>query len=242
MVTRGYMVRQQQARGRAEPWERRLYLPAYRYGEAARLAQTTPQTIARWYHGNAAPGHRIRPVLPLRHATLVSYMQLVEVAFVADFRRLDVRLDNLRPAHEYLRKAFQVEYPFAQLDVKADGAAVLIEYVDCEGGRALRRLIATDRGGQLVWPEAIQQRFDQFDYERRLAVRWHPRGRQNPILVDPRIAFGAPIVGQMGIATSLIRERYEAGESLVEIEEDFGVARAEIAAALAFEGVEFRAA
>src|SRR5947207_4453213 len=117
MVTREYMMRQQQARDRADPWERRLYLPAYRYGEAARLAQTTPQTIARWYRGYEASGHRMRPVLPLRHAPLVSYMQLVEVAFVADFRHLGIRLDSVRRAHQYLRKAFQVEYPFAQLDV-----------------------------------------------------------------------------------------------------------------------------
>jgi uncharacterized protein (DUF433 family) len=232
----------QQAKPRAEPWERRLYLPAYPYAEAARLVLTTPQTVSRWYHGYEAAGHRMRPVLPVREASLLSYMQLVEVAFVADYRRLGVRLDSLRQAHAYLRKTFRVEYPFAQLDVKTDGVSVLAEYVAHEGGRTLRRLIAADRGGQLVWPEAIQQRFDQFDYEHRLAVRWHPRGRENPIVVDPRIAFGAPIIGPAGIATWAIRERYEAGEEIPEIEDDFGVTREQIAAALAFEGIEPQAA
>ncbi len=232
----------QPTKARAEAWERRLYLPAYRYAEAARLVQTTPQTISRWYHGYEAPGHRMRPVLPIQQAGLLSYMQVVEVAFVADFRRLGVSLDSLRRAHEYLRKTFQVEYPFAQLDVKTDGVSVLAEYVAYEGGRTLRGLLAADRGGQLVWPEAIQQRFDQFDYEHRLAVRWHPRGRENPILVDPRIAFGAPIIEQAGIATWIIRERYEAGEEIPEIEEDFGVTREQVAAALAFEGIDLQAA
>jgi uncharacterized protein (DUF433 family) len=232
----------QQVKSRAEPWERRLYLPAYRYAEAARLVQTTAQTVSRWYHGYDAPGHRMRPVLPVRQAGLLSYMQVVEVAFVADYRRLGVRLDSLRQAHAYLRKAFRVEYPFAQLDVKTDGVSVLAEYVAHEGGRALRRLIAADRGGQLIWPEAIQQRFDQFDYEHRLAVRWHPRGRENPIVVDPRIAFGAPIIRPAGIATWAIRERYEAGEEIPEIEDDFGVTREQIAAALAFEGIDPKAA
>jgi uncharacterized protein (DUF433 family) len=169
-------------------------------------------------------------------------MQLVEVAFVTDYRRLGVRLESLRHAHAYLRKAFQVEYPFAQLAVKTDGVSVLAEYAAHEGGRALRRLIAAERGGQPVWPEAIQQRFDQFDYEHRLAVRWHPRGRENPILVDPRIAFGAPIVGPAGIATWAIRERYQAGEEIPEIEVDFGVTRDQVTAALVFEGIILEAA
>lgn len=184
----------------------------------------------------------MRPVLPARSPALLSYLQLVEAAFVADFRRLGVRLDSLRLAHAYLRKTFEVEYPFAQLDVRTDGVAVLAEYVEHEAGRPLRRLVAADRGGQLVWPEAIRIRFDQFDYERRLAVRWHPRGRANPILVDPRIAFGAPIVAETGVATWLIRERYEAGEELAEIEEDFGVTREQITAALAFESVDLQEA
>ena len=124
----------------------------------------------------------MQPVLPVQQAGLLSYMQVVEVAFVADFRRLGVRLQSLRQAHEYLRKTFSVEYPFAQLDVRTDGVSVLAEYVAHEGGRTLRRLLAADRGGQLVWPEAIQQRFEQFDYEHHLAVRWHPRGRDNPVL------------------------------------------------------------
>jgi len=67
---------------------RRLYLPAYRFSEAARLAGTAPQTIARWYRGYEVPGHRMQPVLPSDGSPLLSYLQLVEVAFVATFRGL----------------------------------------------------------------------------------------------------------------------------------------------------------
>jgi uncharacterized protein (DUF433 family) len=232
----------QQTKPRAESWERRLYLPAYRCAEAARLVQTAPQTIRRWYEGNEVPGGRLRPVRPVQQADLLSYVQVVDVAFVADYRRLGVRLDRVRLAHAYLRKTFRVDYPFAQLDVKMDGVSVLGAYVAHEGRRTLHRLVAGDGGGQWVWPEVIQQRFAQFDYEHQLAVRWHPRGRENPIVVDPRIAFGAPIIGQASIATWVIRERYEAGEEIPEIEDDFGVTREQIAAALAFEGIELQAA
>jgi hypothetical protein len=56
-----------QAGIRAEAWERRLYLPAYQYGEAARLAESTVQAIARWYQGYEARGDGMRPVRPVAY-------------------------------------------------------------------------------------------------------------------------------------------------------------------------------
>jgi uncharacterized protein (DUF433 family) len=211
---------------RANP---RLYLPAYRYAEAARLAGTTAPTIARWYRGYRIPGHRMRPVLgpaPPDGGPFLSYLQLVEVAFVASFRHLGVRLEALRRAHEYCRRTFDSEYPFAELRFKTDGARVLHVWAGRHDGFRddfwrHGRLIATDLGGQLMWPEAIADRASQFDYEDGLALRWHPRGRDSPILVDPRIAFGAPMIADSGVPTSVIRDRFKAGETLAEIEDDF---------------------
>lgn len=153
-------------------------------------------------------------------------MQLVEVAFVATFRSLGVRLEALRNAHAYCQKTFEYEYPFAELRFQTDGVHVFQTYAEFEDealkqGEAL--LIATDAGGQLAWGAAVADRLDQFDYEDNLALRWHPRGRQSIILVDPRVAFGAPILGDTGIATWVIKDRVLAGETLSEIEDDFGV-------------------
>ncbi len=231
-------MRAQQETSGPALWQRRLYLPAYRYADAAHLVQTTPQTVSRWCRGREAPRHHLRQVSATSAPRLLSYLELVEVAFVTDFRRLGLRLNSVRRAHAYLRKTFEAEYPFARLEIKTHGASALAQYVEHANSEALGRMIAHGPGAQLVWPDAIGQRFEQFDYERGLAVRWHPRGRAVPILVDPRIAFGAPIVEETGIATWIVRERYEAGEAIPEIEDDFGVNRDQVVAALVFEGIE----
>jgi uncharacterized protein (DUF433 family) len=185
----------------------------------------------------------MKPVLPSDGTTLLSYLQLIEVAFVADFRRYGVTLERLRQAHDYCSKTFSSEYPFAQRSFKTDGVHVLTEFMEQEGGwQPEDHLIMTDIGGQLVWGPAIRDRLEQFDYERGLALRWHPRGRSSVILIDPRIAFGAPIIGDTGLPTWVVRERYEAGEELPEIEADFDVAQPQLAAALEFEGVPLRPA
>lgn len=221
-----------------QPWNDRLYLPAYRYSEAARLAETTPQSVARWFRGYQVPGHRMKPVFPSDHPHLLSYVQLVEVAFVAAFRRIGVKLDDLRRAHAYLRADFGTEYPFAQLKLKTDGTNILADVLP----EAQHCLVVANRGGQLVWTEVIRERFEQFDYEEGLALRWHPRGRNSAILIDPPIAFGAPIIAGTGVPTRVVKERYVAGEDIQEIEEDFGVSRHQVEEALDFEGSRLPAA
>jgi uncharacterized protein (DUF433 family) len=244
MMAEAEMPKRTTERNKTHGWKSyRLYLPAYRLAEAARLTGTTGQTISRWYRGYSVPGHRMKPVLPSDGTPLLSYLQLVEVAFVADFRRSGVKLDRLRQAHEYCRKTFSSEYPFAQYRFKTDGVHVLAEFMEHEGGwRSDEHLITTDAGGQVVWVPAIRERLDQFDYEHNVAFRWHPRGRSSVILIDPRIAFGAPVIGDTGLPTWVVKERYEAGEELQEIEEDFDIARPQVEAALEFEGVALRPA
>ena len=228
-----------------ERWRRRLYLPAYPVVEAARLAEIHGRTVSRWFYGYVTPsGGRARRVLSDRQrGVALSYLQLVEVAFVARFRKLNVSLERIRIAHKFLAKAFGAEYPFAQLGVRTDGADIFKNLESAEGPWVDRLLVAS-RHGQIAWAEAIEERISQFDWEieQEFAVRWYPRGKDAPVVVDPQIAFGAPILRDSSIPTAVIKGRFQAGEDIAEIQEDFGVRPEAIEFALAFEGVESFAA
>jgi uncharacterized protein (DUF433 family) len=206
-----------------------LEVPAYRPAEAARLAGTTPTTVARWFKGYRAPGHRMAPVLPRPNDGSLSWLQLVEVAFIADFRRLGMRLERLRQAHDHVRATFGVAYPFAQLRFRTDGVHLLVPYGD--------QLVAADAGGQLSWAGMIQRRLEQLDYADDVVVRWHPRGRDCPVVLDPRVAFGAPHLVGTGVPTWAARERHRGGDPPATIAEDLGLTAEQVAAALAFESV-----
>lgn len=218
-------------------WRRRLYLPAYTTAEAARFAEAKSRTVAYWHYGT---GTKIGPALgeKKRYAPL-SYLQLVEVAFVASFRRRGVPLQRIRKAHDYVAKVFRAEFPFAQYEFKTEGVHVLMEAASVDPD--FRELIAADEAGQMAWERVLLERFERFDYEEDLAVRWHLRGRDVPILIDPRISFGAPVLEGTGIPTWVLKGRFEAGETLEEIEHDFGVAEHDLRHALEFEGVELAA-
>ena len=94
------------------PWRRRLFLPSYQIAEAAAYAQISPQTVAAW--------HKIETDLLAQREkrAALSYMQLIEVAVVAAFRRVGVPLKRIRAAREYAARTLKSEFPFAEYKFK----------------------------------------------------------------------------------------------------------------------------
>lgn len=216
-----------------EPWRRRLFLPAYTVVDAARYARTFPQTVAYWHYrggdlGPALPGKELRRPL--------SYLELVEVAFVATFRELGVPLQRIRKARQYAAQTFNSEFPFVEYRWLTEGHHMLVDLWKTEGDTEMRKLIVGDAHGQIAWQPMVGERFAQFDYEHGLAIVWHVAGRESPVIIDPRIAFGAPMI--KGIATWVLKGRWNAGESIEDIEEDFPLREEEIKQGLKFEGIQ----
>jgi uncharacterized protein (DUF433 family) len=216
---------------RAEPWRRRLYVPNYQVGEAARYADVSTRTIVDWHKEGG------RKTLSAREKrSSLSYMQLIEVAVVAAFRKAGISLKRVQAAREFLAKRLQSEYPFAEYSFKTDGKSLFIDYEQIEGKKGRGKLLRPDRGGQLAW-DIIIGRLAEFDYERKgKVVRWHVDGPGSPIIIDPRVAFGAPTV--RGTPTWVLKGRWEAGEEIDEIADDFALKKPEILDALRFEGID----
>ena len=215
------------------PWRRRLYLPAYRVSDAGRYSDVAARTVSYWHFGRgrrgvALPGRSRREEL--------SYYQLVEVAFVATFRKLGVSLQRIRKARDYAAQVLKSEYPFADQSWLTEGHHVLLELRDIEGQSFIGHLVVADEHGQMGWQDLISDRFHQFDYDNGIALVWHLRGRDNPVSIDPRVSFGAPTV--KGIPTWALKGRWDAGERIRDIQEDFGLKEEDVRHALQFEGAE----
>jgi uncharacterized protein (DUF433 family) len=214
------------------PWLRRLYLPAYSISEAAYFAKTSPQTVSHWHYNKGKLG----PVILGKDKDKpLSYLQLIEVAFVSTMREF-MSLQKIRKAREYARTTFNVEFPFAQLRWKTEGTHLLINLKDIEGDSEIDKLVVCDKSGQEAWGTIMAERFTQFVYEDGLALIWHLRGIDCPVNINPRISFGAPSI--KGIPTWILKGRWLAGESIEEIQEDFQIDLELIQYGLEFEGVK----
>lgn len=218
-----------------EFWRSRLYVPNYRIREAARYAHLSAQTVAKWH---SKPGSNRKSTLSAKDkGAALSYLQLIEVAVVSSFRKAKVTLKKIEAAREYLSKQMEVEFPFAAYRFKTDGKELWMDYAQFEAAAGDKTLLAASSGGQLAWTDIIG-RLHEFDYENDggLAIRWHVAGRDENVIIDPRIQFGAPSVE--GVATWAFKGRWEAGEGLDDIADDFGVSNSDVLAALRFEGIE----
>jgi uncharacterized protein (DUF433 family) len=212
-----------------QPWLRRLYLPSYQISEAAKYAGISPQTVAAW--------HKLdRQVLSHREdKAALSYLQLIEVAVVATFRKMGVPMKNIHAARDYAAHSLKCEFPFATYNFKENAKHLFLgaeDIADVHPGS----VVATDQGGQLEWENVIG-RLREFDYEddHGLALKWHVAGRGSPIIIDPRISFGTPAI--KGTPTWIIKGRWDAGESDSDIAEDFRIDPNDVKEALRFEGV-----
>ncbi|HEY0412240.1 MAG TPA: hypothetical protein VGD66_03755 [Allosphingosinicella sp.] len=219
-----------------EFWRSRLYVPNYWIREAARYAHLSPQTVASWHKPSTS---NTRGTLSSKDkGAALSYLQLIEVAVVARFRKAGVSLQKIRAAREYVSKQLEAEHPFAEYRFKTDGRDLWMDYAQIEAEMGDKKLLAASQGGQLAWSDIIGK-LKEFDYEDdRLAVRWHVAGVDRSIIIDPQIQFGAPAVE--GVPTWVFKGRWSAGEELDDIADDFGLPSAAVIDALQFEGIELK--
>jgi uncharacterized protein (DUF433 family) len=137
-----------------------------------------------------------------------------------------------------LARSFHTDNPFALLRFQSDGKDLFFDLFQTGEHPEMGNLVATNFGGQLTWASILSERLQEFEYdnESQLAVRWRLAGAGNPILIDPRIAFGAPNL--RGVPTWVLKERWLGGEQIEETAEDFGLEVDGVRHALEFERVD----
>lgn len=213
-------------------WITRLDTPGYRVSDAARYAGLSPRAISDWFR-------RSGPDLPHRERGLpLSYLELIEIAFVASFRSLKVPMRDIRRFKGRLEQFLETDYPFSTREFRPRGIVCLIENSGGLRAGALNRLVNSRPGihiPHIAWHPIVESRFSQFEYDYGVVVRWHLAGRKSRVAIDPRIAFGDPMVS--GLPTWVIKGRCEAGYTIQEISHEYEIDEVAIRDALTFEQV-----
>jgi hypothetical protein len=160
--------------GSAEGWRKRLHIPAYQVGEAARYAQISAQTVSAWHKSDDR-----RVLSAKRDRERLSYLQLIELAVVAAFRKAKIALPEIRAAREHVKRELKSQHPFAEFKFKRYGKSLFTEFV--ESGR--KNLLKANQAGQLEWKEIVGSVLQEFEYEHEgVAIRLHVAGPSSPQL------------------------------------------------------------
>ena len=193
--------------------------PMYSFKEVSRLSGVSVGTVRNWLIGYTATQGEVKPLFKGHPAEekACSFLQLIEIVVAAKFRKAEHEsFKTVRLAYDNARKLYDLEYPFASMELKAIGGHII--HIMRVPGASLQ---AIDRPEQYTIPNLIQEVIGQLEYEYELAARWYPAGKDIPIVVDPRISAGLPIIKGRGITVEAIQKRFQAKQKMEFIERDF---------------------
>lgn len=145
------------------------------------------------------------------------------------FRRAGVPLQRIRPAVEVLRETMGIEHALAAEHLYTDGAEVLFDFAHERGETGLLELTVV-RTGQKQFSELVRAYLKRIRYadDGWASMLELPAYRDATVVVDPKRAFGLPMLVHGGARVEDIVDRFVAGDHLADIAYDFAVPEQEV--------------
>ena len=220
--------------------------PAYAVRDVAHILNIPTSTLRSWLYGQAytsqdgTPQH-FKALIAAQHkqrGDALSFMELVEAHVLTSLRRQHfVRMHDIRRALEkILEQTPNANHPLAEKQFAVLGKNLFIEEtvkltsITRDGQQALKTLL--DGSLKRIQRNPSGHAIVLFPFPRSF------RGDASPpksIVVNPRIAYGRPVLAGTRIPTAVIAERVATGETLDEVAEDYDRSAAEILEAIRWE-------
>jgi uncharacterized protein (DUF433 family) len=213
-------------------------IPTYTPTEAAHYLRVPAGTLRHWLLGypyrTKAGVSRSEPLISIagKDPSLLSFYNLVEAHVLSALRRRHgISMQKVRQALDYLQERHLSPHPLAHEWFYTDGVDIFvseygkIESITQHGQQAIRELL-----------ERYLMRIHWDD--QKFAVRLFPFTSDSPtpdirlVVIDPTVSYGRPVITGSGIPTSIIAERFQAGESVEILRDDYGRTAQEIEEAL----------
>jgi len=222
------------------------YAPLYSVSEVARYLKLPETTLRYWVKGRG----RAKPVItaPAKNPyRLLSFINLVEAHVLFSITRgRKMNLREVRNALDYIAQTMAVDssHPLAQLKLFTDGRSVIVDHFG--------NLVNATRRGQYEMEKIIEVYLDRVVFDdqelpldlypfshkvtnKKIALHEQLRDQPRLVRINPNISFGRPILVGTGIPTIIIFNRFESGETLTGLAEDYGRNVDEIGAAILYE-------
>lgn len=200
-------------------------LPSYTIPRASRLVHVPSATLRYWVlgrHGVARPV--IKPAERIGRFPFLSFTNLVEAHVLSSMRKKErLALQKIRKAISYVESEFGVQHPLIREQFKTDGVELFVE--------KFGELVCVSKPEQGILRKTLEAHLRRIEYGSGTAIRLFPLIRPDEnaddqprmIVIDPRRAFGRPVLEGTGVPVSEIADRFRAGESVEDLSDDFGV-------------------
>jgi uncharacterized protein (DUF433 family) len=215
--------------------------PAYSMAEAGRYLKLPAATLRSWVAGRPYPKAegvgRFQPLIdpPSPRPPILSFWNLIEAHVLRSLRTdHDVSIKAVREALAYAERKLSIKRLLLRKELRTDAGRVFLERYGA--------LIELSASGQLAMRQLLEAHLKRVEWDEwQFPVRLYPfvsakaPSAEMTIAIDPKIAFGRPVVIRAGVSTATIAERIDARETVEELAADYGLTASEIEQAVLFE-------
>jgi uncharacterized protein (DUF433 family) len=201
----------------------RIDVPLYTLAEAARHLDLAPSTLRYW----VTTKHLVRHLEPeTRGGATLPFVALAEAQFIHGLRDAGLSLQAVYEGVEALKRRLGSDYLMRDR-LAHDGRDVLVDLGRDEGSEWQRARDSQggiagviDVGlGRITWADdGLPQRVTLAGYEGA------------DVIVDPRFAFGQPMLEDRGVRVEDIAQLFLAGEPIQTVADEFDVEPARVEA------------
>lgn len=197
--------------------------PAYPFVEAAHYLNLPVSTLRSWclgqrYESSAGDDKWFAALIRLdgNGREGLSFLNLVEAHVLAAIRRVHgVPMRRVREALDYVSHNLGVERPFADITFQTNGVDLFVERIG-------PLLVNVSRGGQVEIEDFLRTYLSRIERDAAgIPIKLFPFVRSdrkgdapNPVEIDPRVAFGRPVVRGRAMPTAVLADRFKAGDSI----------------------------
>lgn len=210
-------------------------VPTYPLSDAARILRLPESTLRTWVNGQAYSTKtgrtRSRPIVSIRpeRPWTLSFWNLAEAHILAAItRQHGVSLQSARKALDYVERKLKKPRPLITQDFHTDGVNLFVERLEAlaDDDPGVRSLVNASRQGQLAARDLLQGVLKRVSRDTGgLIEKIYPwnKSLDEPLRVeiDPRRAFGRPVVKGTRVPAEELAERFAAGDRFDEIAREF---------------------
>lgn len=210
-------------------------VPAYSIVEAAGFLRLPPTTLRQWVNGGTyrtrGGTRRAKPVIriPTGRPPTLTFWNLAEAHVLAGIRREHgVSLQSTRKALDYVTKELGHDRPLIGQDFLTDGISLFVDRLEAlaDQDAGVRSLVNASAQGQLAARQLLEGALARVSRDTKgLIERIYPwvKKLDEPwrVEIDPRRAFGRPVVTGTRVPADELADRFAAGDRLEDIARDF---------------------
>ncbi len=213
-------------------------LPAYTLTEAAYYLRIPRSTLSYWALGGKYHQRKYKPLIELvdKKHPLLSFVNLVEAHVLCGLRRKhQVPLYVVRRGLDYLQKEFNSRHPLADHLIFVSGVDLFVK----EYGR----VVNITEEGQLAMKEVLERFLHRVEHSPDgVPIKLYPflsrqqeEDESRPVEIDPAVAFGHPVIPGTACRSDILAERFQAGDSIEMLVEEYGLEKEQIEKAIQWE-------